>query len=184
MCHRKGSLVKRLNIDGEKVRDRIRRGLILFAVAAFLVGSVGIYIFVLFTSDGQGVDSSSQTAQTQTETLTVEPAFIVNDPITELKTEDQQVGTGAEAKSDSTIKVKYKGGLAKNGQIFDQSTEPIELSLDAVIVGWKEGIPGMKVGGKRKLLIPAAKGYGEQGAGTSIPANSDLVFEVELVEVK
>ena len=87
--------------------------------------------------------------------------------------------------ADSTIKVTYKGALAKNGKIFDQSAEPIELSLSQVIEGWKEGIPGMKVGGTRKIYIPAAKGYGEQGTPDgSIPPNSDLVFEVGLVEVK
>ena len=170
-------------INGEKMRDRARRAVIIIAVAAFLVGSVGIYLFMLFTSDNQSSDVS-QTNQTQQKEMPVDQSLIVKEPITELQKIDETVGTGAEAQAISTIKVNYKGALATTGQIFDQSQAPVELSLDQVIEGWKEGIPGMKVGGKRKLLIPAAKGYGAQGAGDVIPPNSDLVFEVELVEVK
>lgn len=177
--------MRRPHIDGDKVRDRATRVIIISAVVVFLVGSVGIYLFVLFGNDAADPSQTSQTSQQQTKELPVDQSMIVTDPITELKTEDIQEGTGAEAQAGSTVKVNYKGALATSGKIFDQSSQPIELSLDQVIDGWKEGIPGMKVGGKRKLLIPAAKGYGAQGTPDgSIPPNSDLVFEVELVEVK
>jgi FKBP-type peptidyl-prolyl cis-trans isomerase len=97
-------------------------------------------------------------------------------------------GTGAEAKSGSTVKVHYTGWLT-NGKKFDSSVdrhEPIEFTLGSgmVIKGWDEGIAGMKVGGRRQLHIPAKLGYGERGAGEAIPPNADLVFDCALVEVK
>lgn len=177
--------MKRPHIDGDKVKDRLTRITILVAVAAFLIGSVGIYLFVLFEKDSAPTDTSQITQTNQQKELPVDPSFIVPAPITDLKTEDIQSGTGKEAANGATVKVNYKGALAKDGKIFDQSSAPIELSLSQVIDGWKEGIPGMKEGGKRKLYIPAAKGYGASGTPDgSIPPNSDLVFEVELVEVK
>jgi len=88
------------------------------------------------------------------------------------------VGNGPEVKAGDTIKVQYKGSIAKTGQVFDQTSgEAIELPLEGVIQGWQEGIPGMKVGGTRRLVIPAVMAYGSTPVG-SIPANSDLVFEV------
>ncbi|USN97851.1 MAG: FKBP-type peptidyl-prolyl cis-trans isomerase [Candidatus Nomurabacteria bacterium] len=98
---------------------------------------------------------------------------------------DLVTGTGQEAKLGDKIKVKYKGALAADGTVFDSNSEGVEFQLveGALIDGWIEGIPGMKVGGKRKLVIPSEKGYGAEGAGSSIPADADLVFEVELVSI-
>ena len=106
----------------------------------------------------------------------------------EVKIEDIQVGTGAEATTGKTITVNYTGTLT-NGTVFDSSygrNEPFTLQLGAgrVIPGWDQGLQGMKVGGKRKLTIPPALGYGAQGAGSTIPPNSTLIFEVELLAVK
>jgi FKBP-type peptidyl-prolyl cis-trans isomerase FkpA len=105
-----------------------------------------------------------------------------------LQVKDQGIGTGAKAKAGSTIKVSYTGALP-DGTVFDSSSahnkgQPISLTLAAgkVIAGWVEGIPGMRVGGTRKLVIPAALGYGCQSAG-SIPVNSTLIFTVQLVGV-
>ena len=105
-----------------------------------------------------------------------------------VKIEDLKVGTGAEAKKGDTIEVHYTGWLKSNQKKFDSSVggEPFSFKLGAgmVIKGWDEGFGGMKVGGKRKLTIPAHLGYGKRGAGDDIPPDADLVFEVELVKVK
>lgn len=107
---------------------------------------------------------------------------------TELKSEDIVVGTGAEAVAEKQVTVHYTGTLT-DGTKFDSSLdrrEPFEFTLGAgeVIQGWDMGVVGMKVGGKRKLTIPPALGYGERGAGSVIPPNSTLIFDIELLEVK
>ena len=105
-----------------------------------------------------------------------------------LKYQDLKAGTGTEAKKGDTVEVHYTGWLAKDNKKFDSSLdrrEPFEFKLGAgkVIKGWDEGVAGMKVGGKRKLMIPAKLGYGSRGAGDVIPPDADLVFEVELLKV-
>ena len=105
-----------------------------------------------------------------------------------LKIEDIKIGNGAEAKAGVTITVNYLGTLL-NGVKFDSSYDrgqPFSFLLGArqVIPGWDEGLLGMKVGGKRKLTIPPSLAYGEKGVPGAIPANSTLVFEVELLGVK
>lgn len=104
----------------------------------------------------------------------------------EVLIEDLTEGTGPEAAVGSAITVHYLGTLM-DGTKFDSSYDrgqPITFGLNpgSLIDGWIEGIPGMKTGGKRKLTIPAAKAYGNRSIG-DIPANSDLIFEVELIEV-
>ena len=99
--------------------------------------------------------------------------------------EEVLVGEGAEARAGQMVSVHYTGWLT-DGTKFDSSkdrNEPFEFSLGArhVIAGWDEGVQGMKIGGTRKLTIPAALGYGARGAGGVIPPNATLVFEVELL---
>jgi FKBP-type peptidyl-prolyl cis-trans isomerase len=103
-----------------------------------------------------------------------------------LKYEDLKVGTGESPKMGDTVKVNYTGWFAKDGKQFDSSSKhggPIEFQLGRVIEAWNEGLQTMKVGGKRKLIVPSKLGYGEEGYPGAIPPNADLIFEVELVGV-
>lgn len=119
------------------------------------------------------------------------PSASVEEPaapaVKELSKEDLAPGKGAAAKTGDTVKVHYTGTLL-NGKKFDSSldrNEPFEFKLGAggVIKGWDEGVVGMKVGGKRKLTIPADLAYGKRGSPPTIPPNSPLVFEIELVAI-
>jgi FKBP-type peptidyl-prolyl cis-trans isomerase len=111
----------------------------------------------------------------------------------QLKT-DTVVGKGAEAVAGKTVVVNYTGWLYdakaanQRGEKFDSSIGrgPFSFPLGAgrVIRGWDEGVAGMKVGGKRTLVIPPEMGYGSRGAGGVIPPNATLVFDVELLDVK
>lgn len=106
---------------------------------------------------------------------------------TGLKIEDLVEGTGQEAKKGDLVTIHYKGTL-ENGTVFDSSYDkgqPFQTPIGqgSVIKGWDEGVPGMKVGGKRRLTIPPQLAYGERGQG-SIPPNATLIFELELVEVR
>lgn len=108
---------------------------------------------------------------------------------TQLIEQDEVIGTGATAVAGDTITVNYVGSLT-NGTVFDASADhgtsgfTFVLGAGSVIKGWDEGIVGMRVGGKRKLIIPASLAYGNQAIGNIIPANSTLIFEIELLKVK
>jgi FKBP-type peptidyl-prolyl cis-trans isomerase len=100
---------------------------------------------------------------------------------------DLKVGDGAAAKKGDTVEVHYTGWL-KDGTKFDSSVDrkepfPFKLGAGDVIKGWDEGVAGMKVGGKRKLIIPSELAYGKKGRG-KIPADAELTFEVELLKIK
>jgi FKBP-type peptidyl-prolyl cis-trans isomerase len=117
-----------------------------------------------------------------------QPQATQSSEITELEIEDTKIGEGKEAASGKTIAVHYRGTFV-DGKEFDSSynrEEPFVFQLGAgqVIKGWDQGIDGMKVGGVRKLKIPAELAYGDRGAGQVIPPNTPLLFEVELLEVQ
>lgn len=111
---------------------------------------------------------------------------------TGLKYDDTKPGTGAEAVKGKNVAVHYTGWLDNNGakgKKFDSSLDrgnPFVFPLGGgrVIAGWDEGVAGMKIGGKRTLFIPSPLGYGARGAGGAIPPNANLIFDVELLEVK
>jgi peptidylprolyl isomerase len=105
-----------------------------------------------------------------------------------LKYIDLVEGKGKDVRKRDTVEMHYTGWL-KDGTKFDSSLDRNErfvakIGVGNLIKGWDEGVPGMKEGGKRKLIIPAGLAYGEKGAGNIIPANSDLIFEVEVFRVK
>jgi peptidylprolyl isomerase len=103
-----------------------------------------------------------------------------------LEIKDLITGTGPEVKPGASVTVNYVGVLFKGGKIFDASwkrSEPSTFSLSGVIPGWTKGIHGMKVGGRRELVIPAALAYGQKGSPPSIPPNAPLVFVIDLLAI-
>ncbi len=106
--------------------------------------------------------------------------------VSELQIIDLVEGTGDVVPENATITAHYTGALCKDGTIFQSSHDfgdPISFGLNQVIAGWTKGVPGMKVGGTRRLVIPSALAYGSARAASNIPPNSDLVFDIELVSL-
>ncbi len=128
-------------------------------------------------------DTQTTSTTTSSPTTTMPPK-----PVTQLMMKDDVVGTGAVAAPGDSVTVNYVGALT-DGKVFDASANhgttgfTFTLGAGQVIKGWDEGIVGMKVGGKRTLIIPATLAYGAQSPAPSIPANSDLVFQVELLKI-
>lgn len=109
--------------------------------------------------------------------------------VSSLEKIDVVVGSGNEAKASDTVSVQYTGAVAATGVVFQSSkdfgTDPVTFPLANVIKGWTDGIPGMKIGGTRRLVIPSEMAYGANPPPNSgIPANADLVFDVELVAIQ
>ncbi len=110
------------------------------------------------------------------------------DKVTELKIEDIKEGKGKEVETGDTVTVHYTGWLL-DGKKFDSSHDrdqpfEVKIGIGYVIKGWDMGIPGMKVGGMRKLTIPHQMGYGKYGAGPDIPGFATLIFEIELLKIE
>lgn len=106
--------------------------------------------------------------------------------VSELQIIDSVIGTGNEVPEGATITAHYTGALCKDGTIFQSSHDfgdAITFGLNQVIAGWTQGVPGMKIGGTRRLVIPSALAYGSVRAAANIPPNSDLVFDIELVAI-
>ncbi len=133
---------------------------------------------------------TDEPAETENKEGTLEGTKLANftpiDKVEKLEIIDIETGTGEAVKPGDTVTAHYTGALAKDGTIFQSSHDtgqPIPFSLDGVIQGWTEGVPGMKVGGKRRLVIPAEQAYGASSPSPNIPPNSDLVFDIELVAI-
>lgn len=119
--------------------------------------------------------------------------FDPRDEVVQLETIDFEEGQGQAASEGDKLRVHYRGALASTGDIFDSSYqrgEPFDFSIDPnpppgeqVIVGWREGVVGMKQGGKRRIVIPAELAYGEDGVPPLIGPNQPLVFDIELIEI-
>ena len=156
-----------------KIKFNWRNFLIAFGL--IIAGVVGIF-FILG-------NPSKKDYEKQVEELSEQEGGV-----SELNIEDIVVGSGEEAKDGNKVSVHYVGTLT-DGTKFDSSRDrgdPFTFTLGAgeVIKGWDQGVLGMKVGGTRKLTIPPELGYGEAGAGSDIPPNSTLIFEVELLNVE
>jgi FKBP-type peptidyl-prolyl cis-trans isomerase len=164
----------RLSRAERRANKRRNQRIIIGAVAAII-----ILVIIAVVAYNQINANSKNANPAESSNLTTLPSG--------LKYEDLKVGDGQEAATGDSVKVHYTGWL-ENGTKFDSSVDrgqPFEFNLGAgmVIKGWDEGVAGMKVGGKRKLVIPPELGYGAQGAGGVIPPNAVLIFEVELLDV-
>ena len=144
-----------------------------------------------YTGTVASVSSTATTPAVATPTtgpLSKEPKIAAPSaaPPKKLVTKDLVTGTGTVAKAGDQLTVNYVGALYKNGKVFDASwnrhqTFPFQLSTSAVIPGWVQGIAGMRVGGRRELIIPPGLAYGKTGSGSTIPPNSTLIFIVDLL---
>lgn len=158
-----------------------KRSLVFFigAIAVVLVGALMLAFLYLQGNSGGTLPTLDPKIPQVTGSVKTTPSG--------LQIISVQPGTGAEAKAGSTVSVHYTGYLT-DGTKFDSSigSDPIvfPLGTGAVISGWDEGLMGMKVGEKRRLIIPPQLGYGARGAGGVIPPNATLVFDVELVDVQ
>ena len=159
---------------------------VLAGIVIALVAAVGLLV-ISQTQPSAISSSTNSSAVGLCDAIPAAATGLTNDNVTALKTEDQSLGTGAEAIAGKPIVMNYIGRLV-DGTQFDTSCgkgSPFEFNLGRgqVIQGWDQGIVGMKVGGKRRLIIPSNLGYGPSGSGP-IPPNAALVFDVELVAVQ
>jgi peptidylprolyl isomerase len=173
-----------------RMRERVFAG---FGAFLFLASASALTIFVIMNPGSDTTASQDQTHQctdTQTEpTLDVPEAYKPDGAVATLDTTDLSQGSGPAAKDGDCLVMKYYGTLASNGNKFDENfTEAtafaFTLGQGQVIEGWDKGLVGMKAGGMRRLVIPAAQAYGEQSPSADIPANSDLVFVVKLLRIQ
>ena len=170
-------------------RTRARSPLLGFRARLPGVAVAVVCLALAGTTDAQ--QPASNSARASTPPLSSK----IGAQVTELKKIDVKQGDGAEAVTGKTVVVHYTGWLYDpaapdgHGAKFDSSVDrkvPFDFPLGGrrVIKGWDEGVAGMKVGGKRTLVIPPSMAYGERGAGGVIPPNATLLFDVELIEVK
>lgn len=163
-------------------------------VILFAVTGLGVGIVAFWQSTHQK-DTTSSTKQLSCQFNLIQNVEILPAPeifkpiadVTKLETTDLVVGTGDTVNKGDCIEVKYYGTLASDGQMFDEDFSApealkIQIGTGQVIPGWDEGIPGMKVGGVRRIVIPSDLAYGELNQD-KIPANSDLVFVVKIEKI-
>ena len=201
--------MNRSELNGEKIKSGVRRAMWLFMALLFVVTGLGVGIYAFWQGTHQNNSSSSPTAQTQGPTCTNDASLQIAGSSTNsaklagtklanftpvahtasLSCIDAKTGSGAAVTSASTITAQYTGAVAATGTIFqsslDSGGQPFSAALSQVIPGWQEGLLGMKAGGERRLLIPAALAYGATApAGSGIPANADLVFDITVLAIQ
>ncbi len=174
--------------------------LLVVVILAFLATSIGsVFLLVAQQNDDakkqEEINKAAQQLQDQNQQKekTLDPNrklsnFQPVSSVAELQKIDIKEGTGEVVKPGAKVSANYTGAIASTGVIFqsnkDFGNDPISFELSGVIKGWTEGVPGMKVGGTRRLVIPAAQAYGATPPpGSGIPANADLVFDIELVKI-
>lgn len=177
-------------------RRRDRATAWFFAII-FIVSTCALTIAIVISAvQGNNNQDTTETAN-QSQENKVDPAnqlqgkplagFTPVSGVTELQKIDTTPGNGKEVKPGDTVTVDYTGAVASTGVVFQSSKDmgqPVSFGLSQVIAGWSQGIPGMKEGGTRRLVIPAALAYGPNPpAGSGIPANADLVFDVTLQKI-
>ena len=175
------------------MKSFLKRAGWIFLAVLFLGTGLGVGVVAFWQATHQKKDTN-QVVDTTSKPLenklkgTQLSGFTPVARVDSLQKDDTQPGSGAEAKPGSTVTVQYTGAVAATGIIFESSLEtgqPVTFGLDQVIKGWTEGVPGMKVNGQRRLLIPASLAYGANPPpGSDIPANADLVFDIILLDVK
>ncbi len=161
---------------------------VLFLATAVAGGAV--VVWQIKKDNDAAKTTNQQTEQSKEAKLQGTPlqGFTPVNKVEKVQVIDLKTGTGDEVKAGATVTAHYTGATAKDGIIFQSSHDtgqPAEFPLSNVIPGWQQGVPGMKAGGVRRLLIPAALAYAAtppQGSG--IPPNADLVFDIELISVK
>ncbi|HEX5456676.1 MAG TPA: FKBP-type peptidyl-prolyl cis-trans isomerase [Candidatus Saccharimonadales bacterium] len=181
-------------------KEKSTRVFILSMVAAFVLSSLGFSALVIWTIV-KGDDQSSQTADVQKQLqdqLNQQKNKLAGKKLSgftpvknvgKLKIIDLKKGTGRAVKTGDTVTAHYTGAVASTGIIFQSSHDsgqpvPFQLKKGALIKGWLQGVPGMKAGGTRRLIIPANLAYGAHPPqGSNIPANAPLVFDIELVKI-
>ncbi len=162
----------------------------LIAYGFLILLGIGVFVTLSQKKSPNPFDNSPISLPSSSPTASAAPASPAAPtpaPITKLLIEDTHVGTGTAAASGNIITVNYTGMLT-DGKIFDTTLgkKPFEVQIGVgqVIAGWDQGILGMKVGGKRRLIIPSSLAYGEKGAGEVIPPNATLIFDIDLLGVK
>lgn len=151
--------------------------------------TITIIIIIVFILAFYFLTQKSDKSETNISNLTpTTMPTLAPSKVTELKIEDTKIGTGSAVKAGDTVVMNYLGTF-EDGTKFDSSydrNQPFEtkIGVGQVIEGWDQGIPGMKIGGKRKLTIPYQLAYGENGIPGAIPAKATLIFEVELLNIK
>ena len=174
-----------------RMRDRLFAG---FGAFLFLGSACALTIFVIMNpgSDNTAANTSQQKTCSDTQTETALPVPDVYKPdgaVADLQSTDLTDGSGPAAKDGDCLVVKYYGTLATSGTKFDEdftdtTAFAFTLGQGQVIQGWDKGMVGLKAGGTRRLVIPAAQAYGSQSPSAGIPANSDLVFVVKLLRIQ
>jgi FKBP-type peptidyl-prolyl cis-trans isomerase FkpA len=179
---------------------RVQRAISLVLAIIFAASTIGIVAYYVLANKQAEKEQATLTAiqeqlknqqQQSPDTKKLQGTKLENfqplDGVSSLQKIDLTAGTGDTVQAGDNVTVDYTGALAKDGTIFQSSLDsgspiPLEIKSGSVIDGWAQGIPGMKVGGVRRLIIPAKLAYGS-ASQAGIPANSDLVFDVKLIKI-